>query len=113
VAAYSQRSALEINSAGKSSANPTFSSLDEVRQREQEEFDRLLGKIVLNGESEEAEGQAEEVDQNEDDDLLGSSTPAPPIQSPPRNNYNRVRIGCVEGNPLNLAICSASAQNDV
>lgn len=83
---------MEINSAGKSKANPTFSSLDEVRQREQEEFDRLLGKIVLKGDSDESGSQNEEqVDQNEDDDLLGSiTTPPLPVQSPPRNNYNRV-----------------------
>lgn len=88
VAAHSQHSAFEINSADKSRANPTFSSLDEIRKREQEEFDRLLGQVVLEGDSSESDPQNEEtVDQNEDDDLL---PPIPPTQQPTRNNFNRV-----------------------
>jgi hypothetical protein len=79
--AYTQRSNVEINSADKSRANPTFNSLDDIRKREQAEFDRLLGQIVLKGDS------SEKVDQTEDDDLL---PPTMATLQPPRINFNRV-----------------------
>lgn len=62
-------------------------SLDEVRKREQEEFDRLLGQIVLQEDNSETQKPNEEpVDQNEDDDLL---PPTSSTQQPTRNNFSR------------------------
>jgi hypothetical protein len=95
-AAYSQRSAYEINSSDKPNSKLAFNSLEDIRKREQDEFDRLLGKIVLNEKSTEVVDQqpdgSEILDQTEDDDLLhsGTSVQVPAQQS--RVFYNRVSI---------------------
>lgn len=68
--------------------SPRVGSLDEVRKREQEEFDRLLGKIVLESSSSETGSSTEEpVDQDDDGDLLPYSVTRFVTQAPLRNNH--------------------------
>ncbi|KAI6201471.1 hypothetical protein M3Y96_00845200 [Aphelenchoides besseyi] len=73
VAAFSQRSRNEFdNNGAKARTNVEITSLDDVRQREQAEFDRLLGQIVLDDRNADSNPQVtkDNDDQNEDDDLL-------------------------------------------